>query len=1313
MLGKTFRLFISSTFSDFHRERELLQTEIFPEIKAYCAEKGYTFQPIDLRWGVNQEAQLDQKTLELCLNEVRACKTHPHPNFLIMIGDRYGWIPLPYAIEKSEFEMLLGLMEPEEQAALLNWYKEDLNQLPVSYILKARWKEATEPEVWQEIENHLRAILQEAAKTAVEQSLLNSEQQRKYHLSATEAEVEEGVIPYIKPTPFQKTLIKQQPELNEIDPKHIFGFFRDINRDTRLSDQFIGEDYARAQDFKQRVKAELIDENIQTVNTTQLSEKGLDETYLKSFAERLTQFLKQQFDRDQQQTIDQSPLQRELEAQNYFAQQKRQHFIGREEPLNTISQYLADDNRQPLVIYGPSGQGKSALMAMAIALVEKATQQQICYRFIGATAESASSKEILISIFDQLGLDLRSEIDKQPDTTTLSANNDKQESFEDFSYRVHDAFSKLKVSVVIFIDAVDQLAHSDQFLWLPQTLPENIKIVLSALDDEKYPQDSSYFQTLKQKSDNHHPIPPFSNSEQLLSLLLSEDERTLQPHQQDYFFKQYQQAQSPLYVAVAVQEIKHWKSFDGVPDHPATSGGVIQDLEDSQRGIIEEFVDNLHSFYHHDKHFIRRVLGYLYASRDGLSENELLELVAMDEAFIENVAPGIFHENHTKELPLAIWTRLHAQLVPFLSKKEQDGEVLLYFFHREFTDVIAAIPQQQQEHEAAIKANQRLIEKHQNASFNANRWGRLYMALITELDLRYRDDTLQVDAVFIAMLDNEEWIEACLAELNNTGYQHNKYNRIDMAINHCEAVKYTSTLLYQVNPDRWIKLYTTTLNNLAMIVRRVNRVGEAIMLLEECLGNLKGRLDQANPGRWMRLYIISLKNLAALYDDVNQTRNAITLGEEGLGILKGLYQADPDRWVEDYTSFLLNLADSYERVDQFEEAITLEEESLSIRKGLYKINPDLWVEGYTTSLNNLALSYLAKNRVREAITLEEECLGILKGLYQADPDRWVECYTSSLNNLAVSYERVNQARDAIALKEESLSIRKGLYQINPDLWVKDYTYSLNCMALSYYAVNRVTEMIALFEESLSIRKGLYQANPDLWVKEYASSLNNLATSYKRVSRVGEAVMLDEESLGILKGLYQNDPDIWSEDYIVSISNLADSYERVNQVGDAIALEEESLRILKDLHQNDPDIWVGHYETALRNLAYSYTRVNRIGEAVPLFEGSMCILKDFYQANPDLRVKDYTKSLNDLAISYLRMNRLDDSLNLFRQQRKITVKHYGEKAEQIRVIDENIRKAFEISGKHYGEDIWQINEEDIELSGNSDNVVYPDISNWKK
>jgi hypothetical protein len=37
-MSKVFRLFISSTFSDFQNEREVLQTKVFPYIKEYCSK---------------------------------------------------------------------------------------------------------------------------------------------------------------------------------------------------------------------------------------------------------------------------------------------------------------------------------------------------------------------------------------------------------------------------------------------------------------------------------------------------------------------------------------------------------------------------------------------------------------------------------------------------------------------------------------------------------------------------------------------------------------------------------------------------------------------------------------------------------------------------------------------------------------------------------------------------------------------------------------------------------------------------------------------------------------------------------------------------------------------------------------------------------------------------------------------------------------------------------------------------------------------------------------------------------------------------
>lgn len=194
---KTFRLFISSTFNDFRREREILQTKVFPHIKDYATKQGYTFQPIDLRWGVSDEAQVDQKTLELCLNEVRACKTTLHPNFLIMIGDRYGWVPLPFSIEISEFKEILSHATDDEKQELQEWYKKDYNQLPASYTLNERTDKYKDFDTWNRVETTLRNILH----SAVNKSNLNNEQKIKYFLSATEAEVEEGIIPYILECP--------------------------------------------------------------------------------------------------------------------------------------------------------------------------------------------------------------------------------------------------------------------------------------------------------------------------------------------------------------------------------------------------------------------------------------------------------------------------------------------------------------------------------------------------------------------------------------------------------------------------------------------------------------------------------------------------------------------------------------------------------------------------------------------------------------------------------------------------------------------------------------------------------------------------------------------------------------------------------------------------------------------------------------------------------------------------------------------------------------------------------------------------------
>lgn len=159
------RVFVSSTFSDLKQERNALQEHVFPKLEQLCSLNGSQFQAIDLRWGVSSEAGLDHRTMRICFDELRrAQEISPRPNFLILLGNRYGWRPLPEEISELEFEKLLvvatsggenrsaipGTHGKVARQVLGEWYRCDENvvlagppepspdRAPLNYILQPR-----------------------------------------------------------------------------------------------------------------------------------------------------------------------------------------------------------------------------------------------------------------------------------------------------------------------------------------------------------------------------------------------------------------------------------------------------------------------------------------------------------------------------------------------------------------------------------------------------------------------------------------------------------------------------------------------------------------------------------------------------------------------------------------------------------------------------------------------------------------------------------------------------------------------------------------------------------------------------------------------------------------------------------------------------------------------------------------------------------------------------------------------------------------------------------------------------------------------
>jgi tetratricopeptide (TPR) repeat protein len=103
-------VFVSSTFDDMHAERDHLQQFVFPELEEILRQRRIHLETTDLRWGVEtmsigeQEAK-ELTVLKVCLAEIDRSR----PFLLVLLGDRYGWIPPAGRIESVASEVGLAV----------------------------------------------------------------------------------------------------------------------------------------------------------------------------------------------------------------------------------------------------------------------------------------------------------------------------------------------------------------------------------------------------------------------------------------------------------------------------------------------------------------------------------------------------------------------------------------------------------------------------------------------------------------------------------------------------------------------------------------------------------------------------------------------------------------------------------------------------------------------------------------------------------------------------------------------------------------------------------------------------------------------------------------------------------------------------------------------------------------------------------------------------------------------------------------------------------------------------------------------------
>ncbi|MFG6384076.1 MAG: tetratricopeptide repeat protein [Lachnospiraceae bacterium] len=113
------KIFISSTFRDMQVERDVIHTIVIPKLRLIAQKYGEDVEVCDLRWGVNT-GDLDseagsRKVLSVCLDEIDKC----HPFMLVILGQRYGWIPEPKLLKSAANRKNYHLSELEKSVTAL------------------------------------------------------------------------------------------------------------------------------------------------------------------------------------------------------------------------------------------------------------------------------------------------------------------------------------------------------------------------------------------------------------------------------------------------------------------------------------------------------------------------------------------------------------------------------------------------------------------------------------------------------------------------------------------------------------------------------------------------------------------------------------------------------------------------------------------------------------------------------------------------------------------------------------------------------------------------------------------------------------------------------------------------------------------------------------------------------------------------------------------------------------------------------------------------------------------------------------------
>ncbi|XP_033644515.1 NACHT domain- and WD repeat-containing protein 1-like [Asterias rubens] len=681
--SKVVRIFVSSTFGDTVAERNSLLDRAYSTLHEWCILHDLEFQVVDMRWGVRDEASAYHMTTKLCIREIQNCmKLSLGPNFMFILGQRYGWRPTPASIDGADYQTLIKHTTETESTLLAKWYLLDENSDPPIYALQPITAENSAS--WKSVEKELPSILRRAATLAAGAGDIIDDVRHKFFMSVTEQELRAALdvqTPDDHCVGFMRTI------------KDLYNSLSDTNANRYCDVTETGDLDEEARMLLEKLKnvdmpSKLSQNNIHHYNIP-WSPDGVSlnvkehKNYVRQFTRAFIEDVKRLVLRAKEQTSTQGNLSddslfKEVTHHAEFCCTKCKHFCGCKDILDGIFSSLKDGSPScALILQGPSGSGKTSILAMVAKTARHrlSASTVVILRFLGTSSLSSSILQVLKSIC----LQICTVYDIPPPTNNI------QENFQEMSVFFYSLLQNVSSGagkerpLLIVLDSLDQLeslhgAHKCK--WLPKTHLPNVQILLSTL-----PTLYDILDNLKQLlgSDGQflevNPLPE-STGVEIFRTWMQGIHRRVTESQNEVVKKAFQHCRQPLFLRLAFDEARRWQSYTIVNEEA---------LATTVRASIWKLFARLEVEF--GTKVVSHALGYITAARNGLSHSELQDILSIDDEVLDDIYQYWSPPNdEIVRIPPLMWTRLKYELEEYLVERQTDGKTVMVLYHRQFTE---------------------------------------------------------------------------------------------------------------------------------------------------------------------------------------------------------------------------------------------------------------------------------------------------------------------------------------------------------------------------------------------------------------------------------------------------------------------------------------------------------------------------------------------------------------------------------------------------------------------------------------------------